>query len=93
MEIQIEIFIPENMLGNNMTKLIQSCENVTEDAVHIAERLEEVNGNIDELTEDEQKAVELLAKSMNSIFQLIQEGSSENSPNEFNQEQSGRAFM
>jgi hypothetical protein len=75
-----------------MSELIQSCQKVTENAVHIAERLEEVDGNIEELTEEEKQAVKLLAKSMNGIFQMIQDGSS-NDDNRFDPDQSGRAFM
>lgn len=75
-----------------MSELIQSCQKVTENAVYIAERLEEVDGNIEELTEEETQAVKLLAKSMNGIFQMIQDGSS-NDHNRFDPDQSGRAFM
>ena len=70
-----------------MTEFINNCKKMSEEAVQIAEKLEEVDGDITELDEAEQQAFNLLAKSVNGLFQEV-----DTDEHESNNKETGRAF-
>lgn len=80
------------LLHSSMTQIIDNCKRMSEEAVEIAERLEEVDGDITELNEEEQQAFNLLAKAVNGLFEEVDTEEVETNEVENQNKSTGRAF-